>query len=124
MHIKLGDKVQVMTGKERGQTGTVTKVDRARRRVVVEDLNMVKRHKRPNAADAEGGIIEKEAFIDASNVLVYSESLERGVRTSSRYIGEGGEHFATKAAAANSFETAPERVEKVRVCAKTGEVFK
>jgi large subunit ribosomal protein L24 len=124
MHIKIGDKVQVMTGKERGQTGKVIKVDRNRGRVVVEDLNMVKRHKRPNAADAEGGIIEKEAFIDASNVLVYSESLERGVRTSSRYLGEGGEHFSSKAAAVKSFDTAPAQVEKVRVCAKTGEVFK
>ncbi len=124
MHIKIGDKVQVMAGKERGQTGTVIKIDRNRGRVIVEDLNMVKRHKRPNAADAEGGIIEKEAFIDASNVLVYSESLERGVRTSSRYLGEGGEHFSTKAAAVKSFAAAPGQVEAVRVCAKTRELLK
>jgi large subunit ribosomal protein L24 len=124
MHIKLGDKVQVMAGKERGQTGTIIRIDQNRRRVVVENLNMVKRHKRPNAADAEGGIIEKEAFIDASNVLVYSESLERGVRTSHRYVGEGGEHFSSKAAAVKSYDEPPNAVAKVRVCAKTGEVFK
>ena len=124
MHIKLGDKVQVMAGRERGQQGVVINIDRTRGRVVVENLNMVKRHKRPNAVDAEGGIIEKEAFIDASNVLLYSEERETGVRTSSRYVGQGGDHFASKAAALGSFDERPNQVAKVRVCLKTGEVFK
>lgn len=124
MHIKTGDEVQVMAGKERGRTGKVVRVDRKRNRVVIEGLNMVKRHKRPGPADPEGGIQEKEASIHASNVLLYSEQLERGVRTSYRYVGAGGDYFTTKQAAIASFETAPERVEKVRMCAKTGEVFR
>lgn len=124
MHIKLGDKVQVMAGRERGQQGVVIKLDHARGRVVVENLNMVKRHKRANAADAEGGIIEKEAFVDASNVLLFSEERETGVRTSYRYVGQGGDHHTSKAAALKSFDERPSQVAKVRVCLKTGEVFK
>lgn len=124
MHIKTGDVVQVMAGKERGRTGTVKRVDRKRNRIVIEGLNMVKRHKRPGPTDPEGGIQEKEAPIHASNVLLYSEQLERGVRTSYRYVGAGGDYFTTRKAAIESFDTAPERVEKVRMCAKTGEVFR
>ena len=124
MHIKTGDVVQVTAGKERGRTGTVIRVDRKRNRIVVEGLNVVKRHKRPGPADPEGGIQEKEASIHASNVLLYSEQLERGVRTSHRYVGAGGDYFTTKHAAMASFDNPPERVEKVRMCVKTGEVFR
>ena len=85
MHVKNGDKVEVIAGRDRGRTGTVKRVDLKHGRVVVDGLNMVKRHQRAGAANAEGGIIEKEAFIDASNVLLYSEKLSRGVRTSMRY---------------------------------------
>lgn len=124
MHIKTGDVVQVTAGKERGRTGTVLRVDRKRNRVVVEGLNVVKRHKRPSPTDPDGGIIEKEASIHASNVLLYSEQLERGVRTSYRYIGESGEYFPTKAAARKSFAEPPAHIEKVRLCAKTDEVWR
>lgn len=124
MHIKTGDVVQVTAGKERGRSGTVLRVDRKRNRVVVEGLNVVKRHKRPSPTDPDGGIIEKEASIHASNVLLYSEQLERGVRTSYRYIGANGDYFPTKAAARQSFDEPPPRIEKVRLCAKTGEVWR
>ena len=123
MHIKKGDKVQVIAGKEKGQTGTVLRVDRGRNRVVVEGLNLVKRHKRPSPVDQEGGIIEKEAPLHASNVLLYSEKLERGVRVSHRFVGAGGEHFTDRKAAVASFDETPARIEKVRVCVKTGEVL-
>ena len=123
MHVKNGDKVQVIAGRERGRTGTVKRVDKKRNRVVVDGLNMVKRHKRAGATDAESGIIEKEAFIDASNVLIFSEKLERGVRTSVRYVGDSGNHFESRADAVASFADAPATVKKVRVCVKTGEVF-
>lgn len=124
MHIKTGDVVQVMAGRERGRTGTVLRVDRKRNRVVIEGLNIVKRHQRPGPTDPEGGIKEKEAAIHASNVLLYSEELERGVRTSHRYVGAGGDYFTTKQAALASFDTPPTRIEKVRMCVKTGEVFR
>jgi large subunit ribosomal protein L24 len=123
MHVKNGDKVQVMTGRESGRTGTVKCIDKKCNRVTVDGLNMVKRHKRAGATDAESGIIEKEAFIDASNVLIFSEKLERGVRTSVRYVGDGGAHFNSKIEAAASFSEAPSAVQKVRLCVKTGEVF-
>ena len=124
MHIKSGDIVQVVAGRERGKTGKVLRVDRRRGRVLVEGLNMVRRHKRPGPGDPDGGIIEKEAYLHASNVLLYSEKLERGVRTSYRYVGHNGEHFSTRHAAAQSFSERPAHVEKVRLCVKTGEVFK
>ena len=123
MYIKTGDTVQIIAGKDRGKTGTVFRVDHRRNRVYVEGANLVKRHQKPTPVDSEGGIIEKEAPIHASNVLLYSETLERGVRVSYRYVGEGGAHFANKAQAKASFSEPPAVIEKVRVCAKTGEVF-
>lgn len=124
MYIKTNDTVQVIAGREKGKTGKVIRVDRRRNRVFVEGLNIVKRHKRPNAVDPQGGIIEKEAPIHASNVLLYSEKLERGVRVSYRFEGQGGEYHATREAARASFGgEPPRRIRKVRFCAKTGEVF-
>ena len=123
MHIKTGDKVQVMSGRDRGQTGTVLRDDSGRNRVLVENVNVVKRHQRAGAGGAEAGIIEKEAFLHASNVLVYSEELEKGVRTSNVYLGQDQQQFNSRAAAAASFGDAAGTVKKVRVCVKTGEVF-
>ena len=123
MHVKNGDKVQVMAGRERGRTGTVKRIDKKRGRITVDGLNIVKRHQRAGAQNAEGGIIEKEAFIDASNVLLFSEKLERGVRTTVRYVGDAGTHFESRGEALSSFSTKPSTVQKVRVCLKTGEVF-
>ena len=123
MHVKNGDKVEVIAGRERGRTGTIKRVDLKHGRVVVDGLNMVKRHQRANAANPESSIIEKEAFIDASNVLLYSEQLSRGVRTSVRYIGDGGAQFEERQAALDSYSSAPSTVKKVRLCVKTGEVF-
>lgn len=123
MYIKTGDTVQVIAGREKGKTGKVSRVDRQRNRVFVDGLNIVKRHKKPNPVDPEGGIIEKEASIHASNVLLYSENLERGVRVSYRFLGSGDALFTTRNEAKASFAEAPARVQKVRVCLKTGEVF-
>ncbi len=65
--IKKGDKVVAITGKDKGVTGEVLRVLRKEDRVLVQGLNMVKRHQRPSQADP-GGIIEKEASIDISNL--------------------------------------------------------
>ena len=123
MHVKTGDKDQVMAGKDRGGIGTVLSTDQKGNRVLVEGLNMVKRHKRAGADGSEAGIIDKEAFLDASNVLLYSEKLERGVRTQSRYLGQNNSQFATKSEALASYAGGEGKVKKVRVCTKTGEVF-
>ena len=123
MYIKNGDLVQVIAGREKGKTGTVIAVDRRRNRVTIKDVNVVKRHKRPNAVDPDGGIIEKEAPLHASNVLLYSEQKKRGVRVSYRFLGSDGQQYSTRKAALESFAEKPARIEKVRVHLKSGEVF-
>lgn len=124
MYIKTNDVVQVIAGKEKGKKGRVLRLDLQRNRVVVEGLNLVKRHRRPTALDPQGGITEKEASLHVSNVLLYSEKLGRGVRVAYRFEGQGGEYHSTRSAALASFGAEqPERVRKVRFCAKTGEVF-
>lgn len=69
MHIKKGDLVQVITGKDKGKQGTVLSVLRKENRVVVEGVNKVKKHMKPSQANPDGGIEEFEAPIHASNVL-------------------------------------------------------
>lgn len=124
MHINTNDKVQVIAGKDKGKIGKVVRVDRAGSRVVVEGVNVVKRHKRPTAADTQGGIIEREGSIPVCKVLLYSDKLQRGVRVSDRFVGSNGEYHSTVSAALQSFGSqVPERVNKVRFCVKTGEVF-
>ena len=124
MHVKTGDKVQVMTGKDRGKTGKILKIDRKASRVIVEGLNLVKRHTKPGPNSTEGGIVEQEAFLSASNVLLFSEELERGVRTAARYMGQDEKTYESKQGAAATYPDGEAKVAKVRVCLKTGEVFR
>ena len=70
--IKVGDTVRVMTGsteKGKGKEGKVLKIDHKNGKVLVEGINMIKRHSKPSAQNQTGGIIEKEAPIDISNVM-------------------------------------------------------
>jgi large subunit ribosomal protein L24 len=68
MHVKKGDKVIVIAGKEKGKSGTISRVIPATGKVVVEGLNIVKRHTRPKKAGEKGGIAEFASPLDASNV--------------------------------------------------------
>ena len=68
--IKKNDKVTVLTGKEKGKIGNVLKVDAEKGRAIVEKVNMVKRHTRPGGKTAQGGIVEKEAPINLSNLML------------------------------------------------------
>ncbi|MDD3836715.1 MAG: 50S ribosomal protein L24 [Phenylobacterium sp.] len=68
--IKKGDRVVVLTGKDKGKTGQVLKVFPKEQRVLVEGLNMVQRHTRPSQGDPQGGIKNKEAPLHVSNVAV------------------------------------------------------
>ena len=70
MKVKVGDKVRVLAGKDKGKEGTVTTTLKKENKVVVSGVNVVKRHMKPNAYNADGGIIEKEAPIHVSNVKV------------------------------------------------------
>ncbi len=69
MKIKKGDTVKVIAGKDVGAEGKVLAVDAKKGKVLVEGINMVKKHTKPSVANQNGGIIEKEAYIDASNVM-------------------------------------------------------
>jgi large subunit ribosomal protein L24 len=67
--IKKGDTVKVITGKDKDKEGKVISVDRKNNKVVVEGINKVTKHEKPSAANQNGGIVQKEAPIDASNVM-------------------------------------------------------
>ena len=70
LKIKKGDTVKVIAGKDNGKEGKVVSVDQKTGKVVVEGVNMITKHTKPNAANPNGGIVQKEAPIDGSNVLV------------------------------------------------------
>ena len=68
--IKKGDTVKVIAGKDKGKEGKVVSVDQKTGKVVVEGVNMITKHTKPNAANPNGGIVQKEAPIDGSNVML------------------------------------------------------
>jgi large subunit ribosomal protein L24 len=70
LHIKVGDTVKVLSGESKGQEGKILKIDRSKLRAIVGGVNMVKKHSKPSAADPQGGIIEKEAGLHISNLMV------------------------------------------------------
>ena len=69
LKIKKGDMVKVITGKDKDKEGKVSSIDRKRGKVIVEGINMVTKHEKPSAANQNGGIVQKEAPIDISNVM-------------------------------------------------------
>jgi large subunit ribosomal protein L24 len=78
-HVRKGDLVVVTSGKDKGKRGKVLRV--VGERLVVEKINMVKRHTKPSAQNQQGGIVEKEGTIHISNVQLWDEKLGRGTRT-------------------------------------------
>lgn len=80
MRIKKGDKVKVITGAYKGTIGEVTKAFPKEDKVIVEGVNMVKKHLRPTQQNPEGGIVEKEAKIHVSNVMLYDEKAKQASR--------------------------------------------
>jgi len=98
--IKKNDKVMVIAGKEKGKIGTVLKVDSEKGRLIVEKVNVVKRHAKPNPRTGQGGIIEKEASLHISNVMVVCNKCAEATRIGKRVLEDGT---------------------KVRTCRKCGE---
>ncbi len=87
--IRKGDEVVVIAGKDKGRRGTVMQV-RADRRLVVQGINLVKKHQKPNPmTGVQGGIIEKEMPIDASNVMLYNPVTDKGDRVGFRTLEDG-----------------------------------
>ena len=70
MRIHTGDTVEVLAGKNKGARGPVIRIDAEKRRVVVGQVNLVKKHQKPNAQNRQGGIIEKEAPLHLSNIAL------------------------------------------------------
>ena len=88
LHVKKGDTVVVISGKEKGKQGEIIAVDIKKERVTVKGLNLVKRHTKPSQANPQGGIIEKEGTIHVSNVMVLDP--EQKVPTRTKKVEENG----------------------------------
>ncbi|OGP64143.1 MAG: 50S ribosomal protein L24 [Deltaproteobacteria bacterium RBG_13_47_9] len=101
-HIKKNDLVMVTNGKEKGKSGRILKVLPDKEKVIIEKINFVKRHSRPHGQQRRGGIIEKEAPLHFSNLMLICEKCNKPVRVGHRIL-EGNK--------------------KVRVCRKCGEIL-
>ena len=100
--IKKDDKVKVVTGKDKGKIGKVLKVMKKKNRILVENINMVKRHSRPSAKNKQGGIVEGEAAIHWSNVMLMCNKCITPVRMRTQRLEDG---------------------KKIRVCRKCNEAI-
>lgn len=89
LHVKKDDMVMVIAGKEKGKSGKVVRVLSDSGKVVVEGINMIKRHTRPNRVNSEGGIVEKEAPLNGSNVLLLCNACNEPARTGKRVLEDG-----------------------------------
>jgi len=87
--IRKNDTVMVITGREKGKTGKVLRVVREKNRVVIERLHMVKRHQKPRSQQSPGGVVEKEASIDLSNVMIMCDRCNAPARIGSRRLEDG-----------------------------------
>jgi large subunit ribosomal protein L24 len=101
-HVRKGDTVIVVAGKERGKRGRVLRVIPEKGRVVVERVNMIKKHQRPTQKVRQGGIIEREGSIHLSNVMLVDPASGQPSRVGVRELGDG---------------------KKVRLARKSGEII-
>ena len=102
MHVKKGDTVVVISGKEKGKKGKILTAMPKEDRVIVEGVNMVTKHQKPKGQMQPGGIIHQEGPIHVSNVMLYCNKDKTGVRVGYKVLENG---------------------DKVRVCKKCGEVL-
>jgi len=100
-HVKKNDTVQVIAGKDKGKTGKVLSINKKKDRLIVEKVNIIKRHVKPGQK-TKGGIMERESTIAVTNVMVYCEKCSKPVRLGNRLLEDG---------------------KKVRFCRKCGEVL-
>ncbi len=96
MRIKKNDKVQVMSGNDKGKVGKVLKVFPDSGRIIVEKVNMVKRHTRASKDVPQGGIIEKEGPIDASNVMLVCPNTGKPTRIGKDILSDGSRARVSK----------------------------
>ena len=100
--IRKGDMVRVTTGRERGKSGKVLQVLAKKQRVIIEKLNIIKRHTRPQQKNRQGGIVEREGSIQISNVMLLCPQCNKATRYSLKILTDG---------------------KKLRCCRKCGEVL-
>lgn len=96
MLIKTGDKVRVIAGKDKGKEGTVSKVLAAKNRVIVKGVNMIKKHQKASQTNPQGGILDVEAPIHASNVMLIDPSNNEPTRLGVRIEDGHKVRFAKK----------------------------
>jgi large subunit ribosomal protein L24 len=89
VHIRRGDTVGVIAGRERGKRGKVLRVLPEKSRVLIEHVNMVKKHQRPTQKLRQGGIIEREGALALSNVLVVCPRCDKPARTGIKVLTDG-----------------------------------
>ena len=102
IHLKRDDKVKVITGKDRGKIGKILKVNRKKNRILVENINITKRHTRPSAQNRQGGVVESESAIPVSNAMLMCNKCVTPVRIKMQRLDDG---------------------KKVRVCQKCDEII-
>ena len=89
MKVRTNDEVVVLTGDDKGTRAKVLRVLNDKGKIVVEGVNLVYKHVRPNQRNPQGGRLSKEMPIDASNVMLYCSACNRGVRVGHRFTDEG-----------------------------------
>ena len=102
MHIRKNDSVMVIAGRERGKTGKVLRVLPDKDRAIIERVNLIKRHTRPRGPQQPGGIVEKEASIHASNLMIMCDKCNAPVRIGRKILADG---------------------KKIRICRRCGEAL-
>lgn len=102
LKLRKNDNVMVIAGKERGTTGKILKVLSEKDRAIIERLNLVKRHTKPRGPQQPGGILEKEASIHISNLMLMCDRCNAPIRFGHKVLGDG---------------------KKVRICRRCGETI-
>jgi large subunit ribosomal protein L24 len=102
VQIRKNDSVMVIAGRERGKTGKVLRVLPERNAVIIERINLIKRHTRPRGPQQPGGIVEKEAPLRASNIMIMCDKCNAPVRIGRKVLADG---------------------EKIRICRRCGEAL-
>jgi large subunit ribosomal protein L24 len=102
MKLRKGDTVKVISGNDRGKVGKILKVFPENNRIIIEGVNLIKRHTRPTQKNRKGGIIEKEGPVNTSNVIYFDNRSNTVARVGHRILADG---------------------RKVRINKKTGEII-
>lgn len=96
MKLRVGDTVQVIAGSDKGKTGEIIQILRKENRVIVEGVHVVTKHIKPSQTDPDGGIVTREAPIDASNVAYYDTKAKETVKIGYAFDEEGKKYRINK----------------------------